>query len=281
MKQAAISAGCALLLPVVLMAAVVGSFGSVSNGAISNGFDIPNNMLVLYVEASEHFAISGSVLAAIGKVECDHNRNRACDQPNFAGAMGPMQFLAATFEQYSSASGSANPSVYNERDAVFAAAAMLRANGINDDARKAVFSYNHSNSYVDLVLSWADRYSGIGQVAVVIAEARSYLGVPYLWGGTGRAGIDCSGLVLRSFEAVGIATPRVAQDQSRLGRPIASIAELQAGDLLAYGDSASSVDHITIATSPTTMIEAPRAGTVVREVKARTTDLVAIRRVIG
>jgi hypothetical protein len=41
------------------------------------------------------------VLAAIGKVECDHGRNPhpACTQEgavNFAGAGGPMQFLAAT-----------------------------------------------------------------------------------------------------------------------------------------------------------------------------------------
>lgn len=37
----------------------------------------------------------------------------------------------------------------------------------------------------------------------VCHEARSYLGVPYVWGGQSRDGIDCSGLVLRCLEAAG------------------------------------------------------------------------------
>ncbi len=278
--KAIIAGGCAaLLLPVVLLAAVTGAVGAVSPGAATN-LGIPLNMAELYVEAGRAIGVPAPIVAGIGKVECDHNRNPACQHPNFAGAAGPMQFLPPTFDAYKSASGSAAPSIYNERDAVFAAAAMLKANGVNRDERAAIFSYNHSNAYVDDVLGWADKYAALGQMTIVVETARSYLGVPYAWGGTSRGGIDCSGLVLRSFEAVGLKMPRVAQDQSNIGNLVANVQDVRAGDLLSYGSSTSSVTHIAIATDSTHMIEAPRAGVNVREVPIRTDDLVVIRRAL-
>jgi cell wall-associated NlpC family hydrolase len=264
----------------MIIAAAVGAIAPTISAA-NEQLDIPAEMLQLYVTAAHKFTIPASVLAAIGKVECDHNRNPTCSHPNSAGAEGPMQFLPATFQSYAWAAPTVPPSPYNASDAVFAAAAMLRADGVNRDERAAIFAYNHSTDYVQTVLEWSARYAVLDGPSAVVEYARSYLGVPYLWGGTSRSGIDCSGLVLVSYASIGITVPRVAQDQSRLGIVVDSLAHALPGDLLAYGSDVNNVDHIAIYSGAGRMIEAPRAGTTVREVPARTQDLVGIRRVMG
>ena len=56
----------------------------------------------------------------------------------------------------------------------------------------------------------------------VLREAFRYLGVPYRWGGNGGQGIDCSGLVRNVFARCGIALPRTAHEQARVGAPAGS-----------------------------------------------------------
>jgi len=65
----------------------------------------------------------------------------------------------------------------------------------------------------------------------IIAVARRFLGQPYIWGGNGARGVDCSGLVQMSLAACGIDAPRDADLQEKaLGQSVAS--PEQAGDLL-------------------------------------------------
>jgi cell wall-associated NlpC family hydrolase len=115
----------------------------------------------------------------------------------------------------------------------------------------------------------------------VVAEASKYLGVPYVWGGTSPDGMDCSGLVKLVYEKFGIDLPRVSYQQAEAGRPVASMAEAQPGDLLAWDNSSrnNGVDHIAIYAGNGQMIEAPRTGLDVRLVDVPSTPDV-IRRVL-
>ena len=116
----------------------------------------------------------------------------------------------------------------------------------------------------------------------VVAEARKFLGLPYVWGGTDRTkGVDCSGLVQLVYKEFGIDLPRVSNQQAQSGRPVASMAQAQPGDLIAWDNSSrnNGVDHIAIYIGGGKMIEAPRTGLNVRIVDVPSTPDV-IRRVL-
>jgi gamma-D-glutamyl-L-lysine dipeptidyl-peptidase len=67
----------------------------------------------------------------------------------------------------------------------------------------------------------------------VLAEARSYLGAPYEWGGMTERGIDCSGLIHMAFRRLGILVPRDSWQQEAAGEPVAE-ADLRPGDVICY-----------------------------------------------
>ena len=67
--------------------------------------EIPRPYLSLYQQAAQRYGLDWAVIAAIGKVECDHGRDsdRSCTREgavNSAGAGGPMQFIASTWARY-------------------------------------------------------------------------------------------------------------------------------------------------------------------------------------
>jgi cell wall-associated NlpC family hydrolase len=110
--------------------------------------------------------------------------------------------------------------------------------------------------------------------AAVVAEAKKYLGLPYVWGGTSMTkGVDCSGLVQSVYKSLGYDLPRLSADQARSGRPISSMADAQPGDLIAWDNSSrnNGADHIAIYVGNGKMIEAPRTGLKVRLVDVPST----------
>lgn len=62
--------------------------------------------------------------------------------------------------------------------------------------------------------------------------ALAQVGTPYVWGGTGGGGFDCSGLTQYAYRQAGIELPRLAQEQT-VGTQV-SAGELQAGDLVVW-----------------------------------------------
>jgi cell wall-associated NlpC family hydrolase len=85
------------------------------------------------------------------------------------------------------------------------------------------------------------------KVSKVIGEARTYIGTPYKWGGNDKRGIDCSGLLVRSFESIGMKIPRTTSQQIDIGKKV-SLKKSKEGDLVffAFGKSRRKVTHVGI-----------------------------------
>jgi peptidoglycan DL-endopeptidase CwlO len=94
----------------------------------------------------------------------------------------------------------------------------------------------------------------------VIANAKQYLGVPYVWGGSTPSGFDCSGFVSYVYRSVGISLPRTSSAQQNVGTRI-SLNQLQPGDLVFKGMPAY---HVGIYIGGGQYIHAPQTGDVVK-----------------
>jgi gamma-D-glutamyl-L-lysine dipeptidyl-peptidase len=84
-----------------------------------------------------------------------------------------------------------------------------------------------------------------GSEADLVATARRFSGVPYLWGGMSVQGIDCSGLTSRVYAVNGIELPRDADMQfdDPRARPVER-ADLRPGDLVFFGQK--KITHVGI-----------------------------------
>jgi cell wall-associated NlpC family hydrolase len=251
--------------------------------------DIPPQLLPVYQTAADSCpGLPWSVLAAIGKVETDHGRLQApgvTSGANFAGAAGPMQIgiggkAGNTWAAYAVDADGGGADVYNSVDAIFTAANYLCQNGANRgaDVAGAVFAYNHADWYVTKVLAIASTYAASQGLppgapaedvaAAAVQYAYDKLGQPYKWGATGELGFyDCSGLMLRAYQAGGINLPRTSREQWHHGTRVWNVADMLPGDLVFYAyDTAdpSTIHHVGIYIGAGNMIDAPYTGANVR-----------------
>lgn len=294
----------------------------VSSGPGSTVSDIPPTYLAAFDRAAGTYGVAWSVLAGIYKVECDFGRSPLPGCPrgtrNSAGAEGPGQFLPSTWrrglalgtiiapgppaadgEGYAAdgdGDGVADP--WDPYDATAATARMLAANGVATDLSGAVFSYNHDPQYVAQVLSLAGGYeqaraalqpprvppggAASPGVGAVLAFADAQIGRPYLWGGSGPAAWDCSGLVQAAYATVGVELTHdaAAQYAATANHPV-PVNGLQPGDLIFYGSSPATIHHVGIAVDATHMVDAPFTGAFVRVDSVAAGDLLAATRPLG
>jgi len=102
----------------------------------------------------------------------------------------------------------------------------------------------------------------VGLDALHVAAAQR--GIPYRYGGASpKTGFDCSGLTMYSYARVGRSIPRTAQQQYAATIRISASARRQ-GDLVFFY-TGHTVYHVGIYAGSGYMIDAPHAGTVVRE----------------
>jgi len=118
--------------------------------------EIPARYLSLYRATGRRFGLDWAFLAAIGFTESGHGANMG---PSSAGALGPMQFMPATWAAYGvDGNHDGRRDVMDPEDAIPGAAHYLKASGAPAHWQRALFAYNHADWYVQLILTRAERY---------------------------------------------------------------------------------------------------------------------------
>jgi hypothetical protein len=123
----------------------------------------PRSYLQLYQDSAADYCpgLSWTILAAIGQIESGDGAN---DGPSSAGALGPMQFMPATWAEWGidGFGQTGPPDIMKPYDAVPSAARMLCADGARDGTAglsQAIYDYNHATWYVSEVLDLAAEYA--------------------------------------------------------------------------------------------------------------------------
>lgn len=110
------------------------------------------------------------------------------------------------------------------------------------------------------------KYTGAasGNAAAVLRFAYAQVGKPYVFGGTGPGGFDCSGLTQAAWAAAGVSLPRTTWSQWAWGasRKV-SMDALQPGDLI----FSEGLGHVSIYAGNGQIVHAPQTGDVVKVVK--------------
>jgi cell wall-associated NlpC family hydrolase len=101
--------------------------------------------------------------------------------------------------------------------------------------------------------------------AEIVKTARSFVGVPYLWGGNSpETGFDCSGLIVACYHLNGLDLPRTSRDQFRAGAPVER-GRLAPGDLVFFANSGEVITHVGMYVGGGKFIHAPGQGKNIRE----------------
>lgn len=216
--------------------------------------------------------------------ECESSGNWSINTGN--GFYGGLQFQQSTWKAYGGLAFGARADLATEDEQIKVAERVLTTGFNGNDpqgpgawpvcGREAGLKAGTGAPALDVPASSrkavTDASDKIPSVAAVraVTFAKDQLGKPYVFGATGPASFDCSGLTQAAWKSAGVSIPRTSQQQAgALARIPAS--QVQAGDLVIYKDG-SGLDrgHVAIYIGQGRIIEAPRPGATVREAPFRT-----------
>lgn len=130
-----------------------------------------------------------------------------------------------------------------------------------EEARKKAEAENNSGGF-----NGNETSTEKGQA--IVAYAKNFLGIPYVWGGKTPVGFDCSGFTSYVFRHFGYNVPTYSMDQAYVGKSV-KYSEMQPGDLIVYEPKyvpsmGQYVGHVSIYIGGGQIIHAPSAGDVVK-----------------
>ena len=135
-------------------------------------------------------------------------------------------------------------------------------------------------SYINIIAAAAEVAAEASPISTptagenILAYAKNFLGVPYVYGGSSPAGFDCSGFVKYVYANFGITLPRTSYGQMNSGYAV-STADLQIGDILVFRGGG----HVGIYAGNNTYIHAPQTGRTV-SIDPINRPIIAARRVL-
>lgn len=149
------------------------------------------------------------------------------------------------------------PATYNKDIKTDAKFAALESKRMEADKKQLINSFisentvalaNAKNKIKNSEIAKAINYNRV--IDNILAEAETYLGTPYRYGGTSRNGIDCSAFVLSVFgAAASLSLPRVAASQAQEGEAVEKT-DMQKGDLVFFSHGRR-ISHVGIVESIT------------------------------
>ena len=192
-------------------------------------------------------------------VELINQREAALEAERQEAARIAAEQAAAAAEAQRQADAAAAAERAAAAAAAAAASSSYDADDDDDDDSYSAPSYSYEEPSYS-----APSYSG-GGADTAIATAKSYLGVPYVWGGESYGGVDCSGLTMLAWESAGVDLPHLSRAQYGYGTHV-PIGSMEAGDLIFWSSNGtqSGIYHVAIYLGGGQMIEAPTFGVPVR-----------------
>lgn len=170
-----------------------------------------------------------------------------------------LQHKQAHFQQLLSAAQAHESRLQRERIAALAAQRAAAAAAASEPPSGGPSPYAGSTGNLSGTVSASTE-------AAAVQEAESQIGKPYQWGGAGPDSYDCSGLVMWSYDQVGVHMDHWTGDQWNEGAHIAT-SDLRPGDLLFFAYNTSdpnTIHHVGMYIGNGQMVEAPYTGADVR-----------------
>ena len=215
----------------------------------------------------------------------DLNNKKTQQQPLIAEAKAQQNSAAELSASTKSQIDSIKQRIASAKAAEQAAANASQnnsSNNANSEANRStnITANNNSNTNVSINRGGSLPASTGGSVSndSVIAYASSFLGTPYVWGGTSPSpGFDCSGFTQYVYKKFGVSVGRTTYDQIKDGVGV-SRDQLKPGDLVFFG-TYSNPHHMGMYVGDGMYIHAPHTGDVVKISPLNRSDYLTARRV--